>query len=178
MHQLTVKGRPDEGYLLLVDFLDADAAAGWFPIGDAVMGGASKCELVPGPAGATLFRGFVSLANHGGYASVRSPAFAFDLAGFEGVALRVRGDGKRYKLNLKVAAEFDALQYQAAFETPNNAWITVKLPFAAFVPVYHGKLVPDAPPLDRSAIRSFGFVIADRQWGFFQLELASISVYR
>ena len=38
--------------------------------------------------------------------------------------------------------------------------------------------MPDAPPLDRSAIRSFGFVIADRQWGFFQLELASISVYR
>ncbi|MFN9176005.1 MAG: CIA30 family protein, partial [Synechocystis sp.] len=70
----------------------------WYSVDDGVMGGvsASQWRLLGDRA---LFTGNVSTANNGGFASVRSPNFEppLDLAGAEGIQLRIQGDGKRYK---------------------------------------------------------------------------------
>ena len=136
----------------------------WGALDDVVMGGVSfsSLQLAPGageagrPAG--VFAGTLSTANSGGFASVRTRNWApapLDASGAQGVALRLRGDGQRYKLFLRTEAGWDALAYGASFDTPpNGAWATVRVPLAAFKPIFRAKTVLGAPPLDPGRICS------------------------
>lgn len=52
----------------------------------------------------------------------------FDATGYDGIRLRLRGDGNRFKFRLKPDTLLDATperQYQAAFDTVKNQWIEV-----------------------------------------------------
>ena len=161
----------------LFDFADPAQAGGWAPVDDVVMGGVSRSELRPTAEGTAVFRGTVSLEHDGGFASVRSGAVEFALGGSAGLALRVRGDGRAYKLQLRTDAAFDGVAYQARFTPPAGAWETVRLPFLAFAPTFRGRVLSDAPPLDPGAARRLGLLISDRQAGPFALELAWIAAF-
>lgn len=88
--------------------------------------------------------------------------------------LKVRGDGKRYKLNLRTDNAFDGVNYQAAFETSAGTWTLVRLPLSAFIPTFGGRSVPGAPQLDAARAHQIGLMIADRQAGSFALAVCSI----
>lgn len=103
----------------VVDF-GAPESASWFaPVDDAVMGGESTSGLVF-ERDRCVFRGHVSLASGGGFASVRSRVRDFALAGFGGLELELAGDGKRYKLNLRLDSALDGVTYQAEFVAPHE----------------------------------------------------------
>ena len=142
----------------------------WRSINDVVMGGASSSEMVVFD-GVAAFRGELSLAGGGGFASVRSDPRDLDLSDFTGLVLRVRGDGKRYKLRLRTTASFDGVSYQAPLQPSAGVWQEVAIPFAAFEPVFRGRPVPDHPPLDRSQVKTVGLLISDRQAGPFRIEI-------
>lgn len=152
-------------------------AGDWTSIDDVVMGGRSRSALTAAPDGTGVFQGTVSGENGGGFASVRSRPLGLDLSGREGLRLRLRGDGKRYKLCVKNEAAFDGVVYQSAFETRPDAWQTVDLPFARFVPTYRGRRLDGEPPLDPSRIATLGLMVSDRQFGGFRLEIASLAPY-
>jgi hypothetical protein len=97
----------------LFDFQAAESTAGWSAIDDAVMGGVSASRLHHDPAGHAVFEGVVSLDNNGGFASVRSRRGELGTPGAVSYVLEVRGDGKRYKLNLRTDDAFDGVSYQA-----------------------------------------------------------------
>ncbi len=160
----------------IFSFDDQRIASAWDPIGDVVMGGVSVGRM-ESAAGYAVFTGRVSFENEGGFASVRSETGHYDLGTYEGLILRVRGDGKRYKLNLRTDERFDGIVYQARFETVPSEWIEVRIPFSDFFPAFRGIRVNDAPPLDTRHIRSFGLLISDRQEGPFRLEIARLSAY-
>jgi NADH dehydrogenase [ubiquinone] 1 alpha subcomplex assembly factor 1 len=149
----------------------------WAAIDDVVMGGRSRSAIAATPEGTAVFRGTVSDENNGGFASVRSRPLGLDLSGREGLRLRVRGDGKRYKLCVKNDADFDGVVYQSAFETEPMAWQTVELPFSRFVPTFRGRRLDAEPPLDPSRIATLGLMLSDRQLGPFRLEIALIASY-
>ncbi len=153
------------------------AAGDWVAVDDVVMGGRSRSVLAATPEGTGVFRGTVSDENGGGFASVRSRPLGLDLSGREGLRLRVRGDGKRYKLCVRNEAAFDGVVYQGAFETQPAVWQTVDLPFARFVPTFRGRRLDGEPPLDPSRIATLGLVVSDRQLGPFRLEIASLAPY-
>lgn len=159
------------------DFTGADAVASWRSIDDRIMGGCSlsRPEFIAG--GGLRFRGFVSLDNGGGFASIRSPEADYALGSRVGLQLLVRGDGKRYKLGLRTDRFFDGISYQAEFHAQADEWMEISLPFADFAPTHHGQHLSMAAPFDPGAIQSFGLFIADRQAGPFQLEIAWIKVY-
>jgi hypothetical protein len=159
----------------LFDFQAAESTADWSAIDDAVMGGISASRLRHDPAGHAVFEGVVSLDNNGGFASVRSRPGEPGAPGAVSYVLEVRGDGKRYKLNLRTDDGFDGVNYQAAFETPRDQWTTVRLPVAEFRPTFRGRVVATAAPLDPARVRQVGLMIADRQVGTFALEVRSIS---
>jgi len=151
-------------------------ADAWHGIGDPVMGGVSRGEMtVSGQTG--VFTGVVSLEHGGGFASVRSSDSRYELAAFDGLVVRARGDGKRYGLRLRTATAFDGVNYQADFE-PDGAWRDFWFAFRDFRPLFRGRPVTPHPPLDTAGIRSFGLIIANRQAGAFRLELASIAACR
>ena len=167
---------PDE-HLVLAFAQPADIQ-GWRAIDDRIMGGCSlsRTEYVAGSG--LLFRGVVSLDNGGGFASIRSPETTYDLDGCEGVRLRVRGDGKRYKLGLRIDRFFDGISYQASFTAPADEWEEIDLPFTDFTPTHHGRRLTTVAPLDPARIQSFGLFIADRQAGPFHLEVAWLAGYQ
>jgi len=163
--------------MTIFDFNDERAAEEWASIDDRVMGGLSSSRLEPTGEGTVVFTGSVSLANNGGFASVRSRPSKRDLHEFAGLTLQVRGDGRRYKINLKDDGQFDGLLYHAAFDTVPGQWQTVRLRFEEFVPTFRGRSVRGAGPLDLSRVSSFGLMISDKQSGPFRLELGRIEAF-
>jgi len=156
---------------VLVDFSTGEAAARWAPVDDVVMGGVSRSRLDPGEE-AAVFSGVLSLERGGGFASVRGPVAQADLSACSGVELRVRGDGKVYRLRLHDADRLDGVAWQARFSTRAGEWLNPVLSFDAFEPTFRGRIVRGAPPLGIGAIRQAGLMIADRQAGPFRLEVA------
>ncbi len=69
------------------------------PIDDVVVGGVSASQFNVAPEGLGAFEGVLSL-ERGGFASVRSRPAQVDLSAYDGLELRVRGDGKRYRLRM------------------------------------------------------------------------------
>jgi len=167
-------GSAGPAVLTLFDF--SAESQPWPSIDDVVMGGrsSSAMEIEKGMA---VFAGEVSLADGGGFASVRSLARPHDLSAYSGILLRVRGDGKRYGLRLRTDRRFDGVNYQAFFGTRPGICEEIRLPFEAFRPVLRGRTLQDWPELDRSAVQTFGLIIAGRQEGPFRLEIDWIRAY-
>jgi hypothetical protein len=160
----------------LIIFDSPAAVADWYAIDDRVMGGVSQSRLRYERAGYAVFEGLVSLEHHGGFASVRSRPQDLGLPQILNYVIEVRGDGKHYQLSLRTDDAFDGVNYQAAFAPPADIWSVVRLPLAAFIPMFRGQPVPSAPPLDSARVRQIGFLIADRQVGAFALAIRSIQV--
>jgi hypothetical protein len=150
-----------------------EARPAWQAIDDGVMGGLSRSEARITAHGTLLFAGVVSLENNGGFASIRSLPAPLDLARARSLRLEVKGDGKRYKLNLRTSTDFDGVQYQTSFDTVAGDWSAVTLPFADFRPTFRGRPQPQAPALDPAKVVTVGLMIADRQAGPFALEVRS-----
>ncbi|MEM7246386.1 MAG: CIA30 family protein [Acidobacteriota bacterium] len=169
---------PSVTFTSLLEFDDVSDLRGWRSIDDRVMGGVSRSTLELSDDGFVRFSGILSLEQNGGFASVRSSPARWGLAGEAGLVLRVRGDGRIYKLSIRIDGRFDGVNYQVSFATEPGRWLDVHLPFSAFQPTYHGRLLRDVPPLNPADIRQVGFLVSDKQEGFFQLDIDHVHSWR
>ncbi len=158
---------------ILFDFAATTNSPAWQIVNDDVMGGVSTSRFQILTHGA-VFSGVVSLANNGGFASVRSQLVRADLIGCDGFLLRFRGDGRRYKFTVRTEAGFDTPLYQLAFTTKRGEWEEHRLAFKDFVPTFRGRILTDVPPLNPAKVTAIGFLIADQQTGAFRLEINRI----
>lgn len=153
----------------LLDFSDPDVVRTFQVINDGVMGGLSRSRLNPA-SGSMVFAGEISLENNGGFASFRGPVrFPADSTV---LLLTVRGDGRRYKLTLKLDDDPRAAQYQAAFVAPQE-WKTLRFRPADFQASFRGRAVA-APPVQFVNVRYMGLLVSDKQSGPFAIELREI----
>lgn len=159
---------PDRSTMLF-DFSDASAHADWRNVDDVVMGGVSESALVTRSAETAAFEGRVSLERGGGFASIRSPEGQYDLSDFDGLLVRARGDGHRYKLTV-YTDDARRVSYRFPFIAEDD-WADYFAPFEALTPMIRGRAAPDAPPFDPAAVTTVGFLIGDKQAGPFRLEL-------
>lgn len=155
----------------LITFDGGPAEPRWVAVNDGVMGGRSR----GGPAladGQLQFRGELSLANNGGFSSVRTLGVEYDFGGASAVVLRVRGDGRPYQLRLATTARFRgmAVSYAGEFATVAGQWIEVCVPLDSLVPTVRGFRL-DGPPLEPSRVREIGLLIADGREGVFALDV-------
>jgi monofunctional biosynthetic peptidoglycan transglycosylase len=153
----------------LLDFSSPDAVRTFQVINDGVMGGLSTSRLRP-ESGALSFEGDVSLANNGGFASFRR-AVRFP-AETTALLLTVRGDGRRYKLTLRLDDDAGSAQYQAAF-VASPEWKTVRFQPTDFQASFRGRAVV-ASPVRFVDVRYMGLLISDRQSGPFAVELKEL----
>jgi NADH dehydrogenase [ubiquinone] 1 alpha subcomplex assembly factor 1 len=163
---------------MIYDFEGRDTAALWVRVNDGVMGGLSQSNLTLTQEGTVVFAGTLSLENNGGFASVRTYPYDFGLDEYKGLAFRVRGDGRGYKLRLRGDDRLDGPAYEAEFETVADTWVTVQIPFADLRPTFRGRRLRNRPALKGAAVRQIGFMIADKQEGPFQLEIDWIQAYK
>ncbi|CAA6671485.1 unnamed protein product [Spirodela intermedia] len=166
----------------------------WGALDDVVMGGISESTFVVdstggengGPTG--VFKGTVSTANNGGFTSIRTKNFSApeDLSAYNGLELRIKGDGRRYKLIARTNPGWDTVGYTWSFDTVNGEWQTVRLPFSSLRPIFRARTVFGAPPFD-AKILSLQLMFSKFEHdgklnptfveGSFQLPLSSIKAY-
>ncbi|MFM8338003.1 MAG: CIA30 family protein [Opitutaceae bacterium] len=156
---------------ILFQFSGTAQDGAWGAVNDDVMGGVSR-------GGSRIiddvlhFRGTLSLENNGGFSSVRSAGPTRDLSKAKEIILRVRGDGRTYRLQLSTDASFRGarISYQAPFPTRRGEWTDVVIPLDSFEPRFRGQKLR-GPPLDRSRITEFGLSLSDGNPGPFALEV-------
>ncbi len=156
---------------MLFRFEKPSDAREWETVNDRVMGGVSNGRVEVTEDGMLRFFGSVSLDNNGGFASVRSLPNERDLSVYDGIFIRIKGDGHKYAINLRTDLEVRAGSYRHRFETRAGVWQEVFLPFTEFQLTSFGRKVEDAPPLNARSIRSVGFLISDKQTGPFELQV-------
>ncbi len=161
----------------------------WGAVDDVVMGGVSRSGIEALDNGNALFRGTVSTDNNGGFASVRTRNFepSLELSGYQGISLRLKGDGQRYKFLIRDDNGWDSLAFAYSFDTEKGKWITVQIPFAQLVPVMRAKTVPGARQLGTGNIRALQLMLSKFEYdgvlnpkfepGSFRLEISKIEAY-
>lgn len=170
--------QPDEKTVPMkqIDFKDETSAVKWRTVNDGVMGGKSDGSSFLTEAGNRIFTGEISFENNGGFSSVRTEGGKYDLSGYEGVMVRVRGDGRMYYFTCRVN-ERSMLAYWYPMQTKAGEWTTFKVPFSKMYATSFGRKINNTP-LDTENIRSFGLMLYDKVEGGFNLELESIKVYQ
>ncbi|XP_037483765.1 protein HIGH CHLOROPHYLL FLUORESCENCE PHENOTYPE 173, chloroplastic-like [Triticum dicoccoides] len=167
----------------------------WGALDDVVMGGVSESAFQIQSTGSEtgeatgLFKGTVSTSNNGGFTSIRTKNFTVpeDLSPYDGVELRVKGDGRRYKLIIRTSYEWDTIGYTASFDTTKGEWQSVRIPFSSLIPVFRARTATDAPPFDASNITALQLMFSKFEYdgklnptfaeGQFELPFSSIRAY-
>lgn len=161
---------------MLADF-DGQDELSWQTVNDNVMGGRSKGDFRKTDRGTLLFSGATSLRNNGGFSSIRSRRQSLDLTGFDGIEVRVRGDGRTYKVSLRTSSTSRRVAYWAELPTVAGEWQVSRIPFDAWVPTSFGRKLR-GPALGVASINSVGFMVYDKKAGSFSLEVDRIAAYR
>ena len=160
--------------MMLFDFRKKTSQTEWGSVNDVVMGGLSDSGFEILEDGFAIFSGIVSLEHGGGFASVKTKPRNFNLSSFRGVRLKLRGDGKRYSFRIRDTDDVNRPAYEMSFDTKENMWQELDLPFEDFKAVFRGRVIEDAGPLHAAGIVQFGFMIKDRQPGPFKLNVERI----
>ena len=162
----------------LFEFTGADAAKEWQTVNDGVTGGVSEGKFKLTDKKTMEFFGTPSLANNGGFASVRSKAKKLGLVRGDTLVTRVKGDGREYSLNLYLNKPLTAFSYRATVQTKKDEWIEVKVPLDKFEATSFGRTVKNAGAVKPEEINAIGFTLGDKKAGPFKMEVEWIKVER
>lgn len=166
----------DEKPRTLFEFSSPDAAKSWQSVNDNVMGGVSEGKFKITDQKTMEFFGRLSLANNGGFASVRTKSKKVGLKKGEVLVAKVRGDGREYQMNLYVPTIQIAYSYRSVFPTKKDEWVEVELPLDKFEATSFGQVVKNAGPVDPPSVNGIGFLLNDKKAGPFKMEVEWIKV--
>ncbi|WP_028834089.1 MULTISPECIES: CIA30 family protein [unclassified Pseudoalteromonas] len=157
---------------LLFATTEANANARWYVVNDSVMGGISNSQVLYENDN-LMFTGNVSLANNGGFASIRT-LLDVQSQDITKIMLRVKGDGQTYQLRLRTNEYMDGAAYTRSFSTTKSEWLNIEFLPEDFQLTYRGRLLEQQPTINFKDIKQLGFMIAGKQAGEFRLEVGKI----
>lgn len=160
--------------IMKMDLSDSDTLNAWQVVNDGVMGGLSQGARFA-EENYMVFRGIIN-TNGGGFSSIRTAMRPGQLSDAEGIRLRIRSDGRDYKMTFRTSERWRgrSVSYQAAIPiTPAGEWADVLLPFDALDTTVFGRRVR-VDPFDKSDVRELGIILADGRDGPFRLEVRSL----
>ncbi|QDT96716.1 CIA30 family protein [Gimesia aquarii] len=161
---------------VLFDFSKQEAGNQWQTVNDGVMGGISEGRFRISNEGILEFFGTLSLENNGGFASVRSRPKQLNLQVGDILLTRVKGDGRKYSLNLYLPIRRVAFSYRMEFKTEKDKWIELRFPLKDFVATSFGRTADNAGQVNAPQVNSIGFLLGDKKAGPFKLEVDWIKV--
>ncbi|KAI8092962.1 complex I intermediate-associated protein 30-domain-containing protein [Halteromyces radiatus] len=174
--------------LTLQNKADLDA---WAIGCDKDIGGFSEASLEITPHNTGRFYGYLSLdlpvnpeIQQSGYAAIRSKARASSMFGtpcwdtslFRYLALRVKGDDRKYFVNIQTdgVIQTDLYQHRLFLKTPGQ-WETVMIPFRDFILTNNGMIQEQQIEMYREKVKTIGISLMDKKEGPFSIEIESIS---
>lgn len=159
--------------LTLFDFTNKAAIDDWIVVNDGVMGGVSRGEFSVNSEGHGFFRGTISLANYGGFSSVRYRFETRENSEFSAFQIRLKGDGKHYQFRTKADAS-QRYSYIADIETSGD-WETLSIPFSDMYPAFRGRVL-DLPNYAGRHMSEIAFLIGNKKEETFALEIDYIKL--
>lgn len=149
---------PPHIVLKLYSFFSSPTAGG---------GSESAWSAPPAPGDAAEWAGELRLPG-GGFCGTRLDGLRLDLSASDGLALTLASaPPQRYKLSLRTSANEgegkSETTYQAVLDLSGREageWVTLRVPWSAFVAVKRQNEDVSAPKLDASAVRSLGLVLS------------------
>ncbi|MEO0817118.1 MAG: CIA30 family protein [Pseudomonadota bacterium] len=155
---------------MVADLTKADEVAEWAAVNDGVMGGRSSGGPRYSAAG-LVFEGVIN-TNGGGFSSVRRGLAPGSLSGSDGIMVRVKTDGRAYRLTIRTAERFRGrtVAYTAGIRAGDGEdWAEVFVPYDQFQTSVFGRAVL-AAPLDPATAWSIGFILGDGRDGSFAMQ--------
>ncbi|MGB0714553.1 MAG: CIA30 family protein [Phycisphaerae bacterium] len=162
---------------LIADFSDAGVSSRWVTVNDNVMGGRSRGGFSFSDD-KLIFSGSTN-TNGGGFSSIRTRPRDFGIDDAEGLEIRVRGDGRTYKMDVRNDERIGGMSvsYWANFETSGD-WEVIRIPFSSFEPTFFGeRLRRSSKSFDPADMTAMGFFIYDKKDGPFRLEIDWIRAF-
>lgn len=161
----------------------------WGPLDDVVMGGVSKTALEPGQAFDGVWKGFVTSANNGGFAGIRTKLLRtpWDLSSCKGIRLRVVGDGNRYKFITRDDEEWNGIAWSYSFDTSRNTETTIQIPFTSLRPTRFARTMPGTLSFNQARVTALQLSLSKFEYdgalnpkfteGEFLLSIKAIETY-
>lgn len=157
-----------------IDFGSAKDGANWVVMNDGVMGGLST-----GASNLTenslILKGEISLANNGGFSSVRAPWGKTDLSGFEKVNIRYRSTGQTVALCLETNRRWWLPYFMLDLESTGGAWKTASLELQDAQEI--SVVTPTGDRLSKKQLQSIlriGFMTHEKKASTFEFEVDSV----
>lgn len=158
---------------LIYDFTTDSDVSTWNIVNDVVMGGVSRSTFTLDEKGNAVFSGTVSLDNNGGFCMVQHVFDKTKVTDFKNIAIRLKGDGKRYQFRMK-SDRNDYYSYVSYFNT-SNEWETVKIAMDKMYPVFRGQKL-DMPNFSNHSVEEIGFLIGINKEENFKLIIDKIEL--
>ncbi len=157
--------------MILCDFTKGSVLTDWRVINDVVMGGRSKGRLRINAEGHAEFIGTISLENNGGFSSIRCQFDKKDIADFQKISIRLKGDGKAYQFRVK-SKKTDRHNYIFPFET-SGEWQIIDIQLNKMIPSFRGRKL-DMPNYSGEKLEEIAFLIGNKKTESFKIEIDKI----
>ncbi|GAA4319375.1 CIA30 family protein [Pontixanthobacter gangjinensis] len=158
---------------LIFDFSKDSDISDWNVVVDGVMGGKSTGNFSLNEEGYALFLGEISLANNGGFSSVQYDLPQMEVGSHKYIALRLKGDGKKYQFRVKNRDEV-YYSYVHDFKT-SGKWEIIKIPLEEMYPSFRGRKL-NQPNFDHETIDQVAILIGNKKEESFQLLIDKIEL--
>ena len=161
---------------LIYDFTEDNPATNWITVNDNVMGGRSEGGFSFNKK-RLIFSGTTN-TNGGGFSSIRTNPSDFNLSDKEGLHIRYKGDGRTFKLGVRMDGK--SVSYRSNFNTGSElkGWQEIRIPFDKMEVSWRGRPLSKVEhPLIKSKIRSIEFMIYDKKDGPFKLQVDWVKSY-
>lgn len=163
---------PNQENKIIFEFNESSNISEWRTLNDGVMGGVSSSSFKINNKGYGVFKGEVSTANNGGFASVRYSSSVI-VGNSESIKIHLKGDGKSYQFRIKASASnFES--YITTFKT-SGKWQTIEVKLSDLYPSFRGRKI-DKPNFDESKFEEMSFLISNNKNETFELLLGKIEL--
>ena len=170
---LTISAIKSFGQASIIDFGNlAEKNQDWVLLSDNVMGGITK-STIEYSNDAVLLTGDISLANYGGFASIKTKYQRFDLSNYNGIKIRYRSANQKFVFTLEDNKYWAKPYYKNAFSSnKNDTWEEAIIYFKDFKEMIIGQPTGNVMPLEslKKTVR-LGIMTAEKKEGPFSLEV-------
>jgi hypothetical protein len=157
----------------IFDFNKESDIQNWIIVDDGVMGGRSSGTFKLNADGHGVFEGNISLANNGGFSSVRYRFEKTLVKEYTKIIIKLRGDGKEYQFRIR-ANSGDYYTYVAPFIT-SGEWEEIEIPLKDMYPSFRGRTL-DLPNFSSDYIEEITFLIGNKKQEKFKLLIDKIEL--
>ena len=153
------------------DFGKSKCGSDWQIVNDGVMGGKSQSSAVLTDS-SILFKGYISLENNGGFASLRGPFATMDLQNSKQIKIKYKSKGQLLSITLANSRLWYKPFGKFTLDSTGNEWRIAVVKLNNFKEFAYGSSTGKSIGKNFiSTIKRVGFIVNNKIQGGFEIEV-------